>query len=324
MKSARIALGLVAMLAAPSILPAAELRPQTLRAWDAYLELADARIKLRLDGAQPFLWADEAPVRSRQLRQGEILTTPVVGRGSQGVPGGLIHDWLGAVFIPHATLNEVLDVVHDYTHYKDIYQPVVADSKTIECNGPEQKFSMLWEHHVLFVTAALNGVYQARDFPIGASRWYSVATTTEVREVADYGQSGERLLPPDHGSGYIWRLRSMARLEERHGGVYVELEALALTRAIPASLDWLVAPVVKRLSRNSVATTLSQTRQAVALETALSIGVPSSSNCSATNRAATARERSPESVAYAPVWFRRCRVTERLPDASVDRGVNPN
>lgn len=183
---------------------------------------------------------------------------------------------------------------------------------------------------MLFVTAALNGVYQARDFPIGVSRWYSVATTTEVREVADYGESGERLLPPDHGSGYIWRLRSMARLEERGGGVYVELEALALTRDIPASLDWLVSPVVKRLSRNSVATTLSQTRQAVALETAHSnafgpsIGVPSSSKCSAINRAATARERSPESVAYAPVWFRRCRVTERLPDASVDRGVNPN
>jgi hypothetical protein len=266
MKSARAALGLTAMLVVPGILPAAELKLETLRAWDTYLELADARMKARLDGGRPFLWADEAPGRQRQLRQGEILVTPGAGRGSQSVPGGLIHDWMGSSFIPEAKLTGVLAVIHDYGRYKDIYKPVVADSKTIECGGTEQKFSMLWERHVLFVTAALNGVYAARDFPVGTSRWYSVATTTEVREVADYGESGERLLPPDHGSGYIWRLRNMLRLEEGDGGVYVELEALALTRDIPASLHWLVSPVVARLSRSSVIDTLSQTRQAVGVE----------------------------------------------------------
>jgi hypothetical protein len=275
MKTLKITLGLALALAVPSALPAVELKPETLRAWEAYLRLADTRMKLRLAGSKPFLWADESPERLRQLRQGEILATPVDGRAKRNVPGGLIHDWLGSAFIPNATLDEVLAVIHDYTHYKDIYKPVVADSKTIEYNGPEQKFSMLWEHHVLFVTAALNGVYEAHDFPIGSSRWYSVATTTEVREIVDYGQRSARLLPPDRGSGYIWRLRSMARMEERDGGVYVELEALALTRDIPGSVDWLVGPVIKRLSRNSVVTTLSQTRQAVA-----------SSKYSAMNRAA--------------------------------------
>ncbi|MGO9893242.1 MAG: hypothetical protein ACLPX8_03390 [Bryobacteraceae bacterium] len=268
MNSAKVALGLTAMLVMPGILPAAELKLETLRAWDAYLALADARVKARLDGGRPFLWADEAPGRSRQLRQGEILVTPVGGRGSQSVPGGLIHDWMGSSFAPEAKLTGVLAVIHDYGRYKDIYTPVVADSKTIECGRTEQKFSMLWERRVLFVTAALNGVYEARDFPVGTSRWYSVATTTEVREVADYGERGERLLPPDHGSGYIWRLRNTVRLEERDGGVYVELEALVLTRDIPASLHWLVSPVIARLARNSVIDTLSQTRQAVGLESA--------------------------------------------------------
>jgi len=37
---------------------------------------------------------------------------------------------------------------------------------------------------------------------------------------------------------------SMARLEERDGGVYLKLEALALTRNIPASVAWMVNPVV--------------------------------------------------------------------------------
>lgn len=270
MKSTGINLGLMAMLVVSGILPAAELKPETLRAWDVYLQAADARMKARLDGGQPFLWADAEPGRSEQLRQGEILVVPQAGRGSRSVPGGLIHDWIGSAFIPRAKLADVLAVVHDYAHYKDIYKPVVVDSKAIDCGRNEQKFSMLWERHVLFVTAALNGMYEAHDFPIGASRWYNVATTTEVREVADYGESGERLLPPDHGSGYIWRLRSMARLEERDGGVYLELEALALTRDIPGSLHWLVSPVVTRMSRSSVFTTLSQTRQAVGLETSRS------------------------------------------------------
>jgi len=267
MKNASLVLGLTVMLAAPGILPAAELKPVTLRAWGAYLELADARVKARLDGSQPFLWADEEPGRLRQLRQGEILVTPFAAKASQSVPGGLIHDWMGSSFIPGARLADVLAVFHDYARYKDIYKPVVADSKAIECGGTEQKFSMLWERHVLFVTAALNGVYEARDFPVGSTRWYSVATTTEVREVVDYGERGERLLPPDRGSGYIWRLRNMVRLEERDGGVYFEMEALALTRDIPSSLRWLVSPVIDRLSRNSVVDTLRQTRQAVGLAT---------------------------------------------------------
>jgi hypothetical protein len=265
-KTARVVFGLTAMLVVGGTLAAAELKPETLRAWNAYLELADARMKARFEGGRTFLWANEAPGRLERLRQGEIVVTPVGGRGSQSVPGGLIHDWLGSAFIPRAALAEVLAVIHDYAHYKDIYRPVVVDSKIIECGGAEQKFSMLWERHVLFVTAALNGLYEAHDYPLGASRWYSVASTTEVREVADYGETSERLLPPDHGSGYIWRLRSMARLEERDGGVYLDLEALALTRDIPASLHWLVSPVVNRLSRNSVVTTLSQTRQAVGVE----------------------------------------------------------
>src|SRR5437879_1811447 len=77
----------------------------------------------------------------------------------------------------------------------------------------------------------------------------------DVRESAFY--------PPGTGSGFIWRLHSIARYEERDGGVYLELEAIALTREIPASLRWLVNPVVNHLSTNSLTTTLRQTRDSV-------------------------------------------------------------
>jgi hypothetical protein len=71
------------------------------------------------------------------------------------------------------------------------------------------------------------------------------------------------LLPPGTGNGFIWRIRSVARYEERDGGVYLELEAMALTRDIPASLAWMANPIVNHLSINSLTTTLRQTRDAV-------------------------------------------------------------
>jgi hypothetical protein len=48
------------------------------------------------------------------------------------------------------------------------------------------------------------------------------------------------------------------------GGVYLKLEAIALTRDIPASLRWLVNPIVNHLSIDSLTATLRQTRNAVA------------------------------------------------------------
>ena len=97
----------------------------------------------------------------------------------------------------------------------------------------------------------------------GAHRGYRIADAVEVREIAAYRHPEEHLLQPDTGSGFIWRIRSMARIEERDGSVYLELEALALTRDIPAALAWMVNPVVNHLSVNSLTTTLRQTRDAV-------------------------------------------------------------
>lgn len=243
--------------------PAAELQPGTLTAWEAYVNQADRHLEERAAGRLPFLWMDESPQRAARVRSGEAVIAPVVGRGSEAVPHGLVHDWIGAIFIPGATIDSVWSVVHDYDKYQQIYQPVVASSKTLACTDDGQDFQMVWQRKVLFVSAALEGHYRGRDVMLDAHRRYSVADTVEVREIQGYGHTGERLLPPDTGSGFIWRIRSLARFEERDGGVYLELEAMALTRDIPASLAWMVNPVVNHLSINSLTTTLRQTRDAV-------------------------------------------------------------
>jgi len=77
-------------------------------------------------------------------------------------------------------------------------------------------------------------------------------------------------LKEGEGSGVIWRLFSIARYLERDGGVYIELEAIGLSRDIPASLRWIVEPIVRRVSRGSLSTSLQQTENAVLLHVALS------------------------------------------------------
>ena len=53
------------------------------------------------------------------------------------------------------------------------------------------------------------------------------------------------------------------RLEENDGGVYVEIEAVALSRDIPPALRFLVDPIVRRVSRSALLTSLEQTENAV-------------------------------------------------------------
>lgn len=242
---------------------AAELQRATADAWQEYLRGVGARMQDRLEERKPFLWMDEAADRAHRVRRGETVVAPLAGHGTQPVPNGLIHDWIGAVFIPNATIESLLAVVHDYDRYKEIYKPVVTDSQTLSASEAGQEFSMVWQRHVLFVNAAMRGHYHAHDVIISPHRGYSIVDATALQEIQGFGQPGEHLLPPDTGGGFIWRIYSVSRYEERNGGVYLEIEAIVLSRDIPSSLRWMVNPVVNHLSVNSLTTTLRQTREAV-------------------------------------------------------------
>jgi hypothetical protein len=103
------------ILAASLTSKGAELSPETLTAWDAYVQAQDARAA-DYSSATPFLWSDESADRLRRLHNGETVVAPF-GENPHRVPHGLIHHWIGAVFLPGARLAEVLSVVRDYGEY---------------------------------------------------------------------------------------------------------------------------------------------------------------------------------------------------------------
>ena len=64
------------------------------------------------------------------------------------VPQGLIHHWLGALFIPGAQIDQVLQVLNDYGRYSEMYKPLIRKAYLIERNGDTVKLSALAETQV--------------------------------------------------------------------------------------------------------------------------------------------------------------------------------
>lgn len=256
-------LAVVLMLAPGVGARAVELAPETAKAWDCYLQTVQDRVNERLEGQRPFLWLDEDASRRQRARQGEILVWHPGPDGTQEVPNGLIHDWAGDLFIPGATIQDVFGVLHNYGRYGDYYRPVVRRAKFLGRDEENERYQMVWLKKALFVTAALEGEYETTYVPLDEKRWYSRSRATRMQEIRNYGHADEQKMAPDTGSGFLWRMYSASRFEERDGGVYVEIEVVALSRDIPSGLRWLVTPYVAKLSRDSVISTLDQTRDAV-------------------------------------------------------------
>jgi len=248
-------------LVAPAVSKGAELKEQTLKTWDAYIQTVDSQMHGRLQG--PFLWVDEEPDRVTSVRAGKIVVSPVGKKVPKSVPSGLIHDWIGAVFVPNARLGDVLSAVRDYGHYKEFYKPTVVDAKPLGTESGCDKYAIRVVNKERVAETALDFEYQACYLQLDELRWYSTAHSTRVQEIRHYGRPDEQELPPDQGTGYIWRLYSVARFEERDGGVYIELEAIALSRDVPVALRWMVDPIVRRVSRNTLLLSLQQTKEAV-------------------------------------------------------------
>lgn len=256
------------ILTAPA--PAVELKRETIAAFERYVKLTEARIAGEVNGPQKFLWMDGLAEPRRQalygqLRQGEIVVEHLetLENGQEiDIPDGKMHHWMGAVFIPGATLKDTLLLIKDYDRHQSIYKPEVLQSKTLSHKGNDYKIYLrLWKKKVL--TVVLNTEHDVHYFPVSATREYSRSYTTRIAEVDDPGEPTEKEKPVGNDGGFLWRLYSYWRFEEKEGGVYVQCEALSLTRSVPLLLRPLVNPFITGLPREALRSALSNTRTAL-------------------------------------------------------------
>jgi hypothetical protein len=238
------------------------------RAFNRYVQLTEARIAAEVRPGGSFLMLDRLPVDKRAaayaaLRGGELrierLETQDGGRSIE-CPGGMIHHWIGIVFIPGATLEKTLRLVQDYDHHAEVYAPQVVSAKIISHAGSDfHIFMRLRQKKVITVT--LDTEHDAHFDRIDAMRTASRSISTRVQQVEDAGERGERDLPEGHDDGFLWRINSYWRFVERDGGVYVQSESISLTRSIPTGLGWLVGPIVESIPRELLRATLENTRK---------------------------------------------------------------
>lgn len=243
---------------------AADLQPRTAAAFDRYVAAVEAQMPRRTAFLRIDTLADHARRQAHDaLARGELLIESI-DRGdtgiSRGVPDGLVHHWIGTVFVPGATLESTLALLQDYDHHAAIYAPAVSGSQLLAHD--EDRFRMRLRFTLTrVITVVVNTDNEAVFTRDGRDRAHSSIRSLRVAEVENPGTAAERELPAGHDGGYLWRLNSYWRLLQRDGGVYVECESISLTRNIPFGLGWIVKPFVTSLPRESLAFTLETTRR---------------------------------------------------------------
>jgi hypothetical protein len=247
---------------------AAELKPATVAAFDRYQRAAELAIAGDVTAEGPFLRIGGSDVvRQRdmeaRLRRGEValerLHATEGGRPIE-IPSGMVHHWVGAVFVPGLHVNQAVALLQDYDRHAQVYQPSVVRSNVLERNGDRWRiFLRFFMKKVIAVTVNTESVVEFASH--GTDRVASSIRSTRIAEVEDAGQANEREKPVGRDGGYLWRLNTYWRFLERGGGTYIECESITLTRDIPLGFGWLVGPFVTSIPRDTLTFTLDTTRR---------------------------------------------------------------
>jgi hypothetical protein len=246
---------------------ATDLKPGTVVAFDRYVRVTEARMQDDVHNGG-FLMIDRLPP-SRQrkahdrVRNGEIyiqqLHTLEDGR-SIDIPSGLIHHWVAVIFVPGKRLSQAVAVLQDYEIHQDIYKPEVRRSQLLERTGDDAKIYLQF-YVKSIVTAVFNANFDVNYDDPDPTRFESISRSTRIAEVQDVG---ERELPVGHDRGFLWRMNTYWRVEEKDGGVYLQNESIVLTRRVPPIMGWIVNPLLESIPRALLARLLFGTRDGMA------------------------------------------------------------
>jgi hypothetical protein len=236
------------------------LKPKTLEAFDEYMRNAEEAMQPSLSGRSAFLWSDQNSERAQHVKQGQIVALLWAGDGPVNISNGLIHDWVGAALVPDVTVGQVLALVQNYDNHQNIYEPEVMESKLLSHDGNDFAiFLRLLKKKI--ITVVLDTDHNVHYSQVDEKRWFCRSYTTRIAEVEDAGTPKEKILEPDTGYGFLWRLYSYWKFDERNAGVTVECRAISLTRDIPTGLGWIIEPIVRKLPHESLIATLEATRK---------------------------------------------------------------
>jgi hypothetical protein len=237
------------------------LKPATLQDFAEYSRDVKSDVERRMKATPVDFVIGTSPALT-EVMNGRCIVGPSTRQNPVAITEGLIHDWTGDIFIPHATARDVLGPLQDFNHHSQIY-PAMIKTRLLHRSG--NHFSGYWrlsrDSNLVKVTLDL---YEDADYLSPApGKWLCEAHTPKIIQIDAAGTPQEKALPDGVGYGFLWRMDSFWLLEERNGGVLAECRSLSLSRGIPAAVAWMIKPYVDSQPRDAMQSTLESTRAAV-------------------------------------------------------------
>jgi hypothetical protein len=219
----------------------------TLDAFGRYASVVEDRIA-RDSSTETFLRVLPDESKRARVRSGEVLVESAQALGVTpdiAIPNGQIQHWAGAAFLPNETIDGVLPRLHNYNNRSRYMRPEIVASQLMDRQGDVFRvYLRLLEKSILSGVFDLNlrVVYQT---PAAAR----LAIESRSMSVVAVGKD----------QGLLWALNHYWRIVEKDGGLYVECEALVLSRQTPFMLGWVAHPVIARAARESLIRTIHAT-----------------------------------------------------------------
>jgi hypothetical protein len=235
-------------------------------AFNAYSAAVESRLIQQHKSQKGFL----APYRAISVSQHVSRGEPVIERVAEptspsaraGLAGAMLHHWRGTAFASGATAGDFERLMRDFSSYPQHFAPEVVQARAFAQRGDSmQAWMRIRQKHV--ITVVMDATYDVTFGRLDLRHRYSISRSTQVDEIASPGTRAEHPLSASEEHGFLWQLNTYWSYEERDGGLYLQIEAVSLTRSIPRGLGWAVAPYVESIPRESLEFTLNSACQAL-------------------------------------------------------------
>ena len=231
--------------------------PAAISTFNSYGTKVELRLAQQHRSANAFLAPSASDPKSAEtrLRQGELIIERLTPSTGADFSGALPHHWRGTAFAPGAKAADFERLMRDFNSYPRHFSPQVLQAKVLR---QEEDGAQVWmrvrQRHVM--TVVMDTTYDITFGQLDAQHRFSISKSTRIAEIDSAGTSRERTLGANEEHGFLWRLNTYWSYEERSGGLYLQIEAVSLTRSIPRGLGWAIRPYVESIPRESLEFTL--------------------------------------------------------------------
>jgi hypothetical protein len=162
------------------------------------------------------------------------------------------------VLVPGARLEDVVSRLE--REPPDTRQQDVLSSSVLELRPRWMKVAVR-VHRKLILSAVFDTEHEVTFERHGASRASSWSRATKIVEIADAGTPKERPKGEQEDRDLLWTWHAYWRYEQTVSGVVMECESITLSRPVPMLLKPIAGPLVNKVARESMESTLIALRE---------------------------------------------------------------